>query len=261
VSKEAVLKNKAVPSLRQRSQSCRRDSQGGMKGVTMKELSHRVACLERQVRMLCGVVLVTAVIALILAAKPAETDSVGSTVKAPFQVVGRDGKPLLQVDEGAPGRTQAYYRKIYLDKGAPRLRLFDKTGKDTVVLIAGEEGGQIAAQSRRSGGFAVLSSTLNGGDLNLADEAGADIAVIQGSQADHGCMIFSPDGIPTVWLNASNDFSSVRVIDPKGDWGRLKLSEANLEVGAKGALLSLIDQTGEHTFPVASVPPEKPNSR
>jgi hypothetical protein len=221
--------------------------------VELAELKQRLERAERRMRVLSGLFVTALVVGLALAAQPAMTRTSGSTVKAPFRVVDARGKVLLQVDEGAPGRNQARYRKIYLDKGAPRLRLFDKTGKDTVVMIAGENGGQIAAQSRRSGGFAVLSSSLYGGDLQLADEVGAPIIAIQGSQAERGLLLFSPQDTPAVWMKAGKDFSSVQVVDPlmrrTGQKEQDTLLQAEIGVNDKGAILYLVDRAGTHTLP------------
>ena len=136
----------------------------------LAELERRFARTEHRARLMFALGLLMVMSAAVLvAAKPAVTQTNGSTVKAPFQVVNDKGKVLMEVNRNG-------------------LTLFYGTGQIGVWLSAGDEGGRLQLHGNtfpngmRLGGDAILETVGEGARLELLDtrgQLGASLAVAQ----------------------------------------------------------------------------------
>lgn len=121
----------------------------------LAELERRLARAEQRARLMVGLGLGALVGATVLmAAKPAVTQTPGSTVKAPFTVVDTQGRPLLEVGEN---RQEVY------------LRLCNKAGEVSGEWISGPD--NVTLYLNRTGnvqaGTTLLSAHRAGGRLDF----------------------------------------------------------------------------------------------
>src|SRR5262245_50666191 len=137
----------------------------------LNEIERRLAVAECRGRamFLIGLVALAGALTLV-AARPAVTQSAGSTVQAPFRVTDPRGRTILEVS--IAGSESA-------------LRMFDSRGRGQVRLFTGSQGGGLRTYDAR-------------GTLITASGPGPDP-----QSGDNAVFVFSPASGYSCWLNTS----------------------------------------------------------
>lgn len=99
------------------------------------EMDRRLARAERHARMNGALACLSLVAALVLCVvKPGVTENEATTVKAPFRVVNREGKVLVQISEDKVGQTRFAL-------------LYKADAEQSFTVIAGDNGGLVGLMS------------------------------------------------------------------------------------------------------------------
>jgi hypothetical protein len=131
----------------------------------LQALRERVARTERQLGRLrlLGVIGVVAAAGFLLA-RPATTQGETTRVRAPFEVVAPDGKPLLRVTA---------------EEGRASLRLYNPEGRFVARLSSAPSGGRLEIINNEFLSAALLDATPDGGGSLAIFYKGAEAAHIQ----------------------------------------------------------------------------------
>jgi hypothetical protein len=156
-------------------------------------LEARLARAERRERLTRWAGVLAAVAALLCwGARPAGTQNQANSVRAPFQVVDANDRPLLVVDSGAMGGRLRLYggpdlvtASIYNDQDGANLSIRNRQGRDVAVL-AGPSGGILDLRDTGGKQVAALFAGVDGGNLLIRDRSGRDVAVMLATPAGDG---------------------------------------------------------------------------
>jgi hypothetical protein len=134
-----------------------------MSEARFEELEARVARAEREARAarrgqrrLSFLLAAAGLLAVVLAARPARTQSAGTTVKSPFKVVDERGEPVFEVGVS----------------GIPYVRLYSPARKPAVEIYANQWGGGLNARNHAGRVIGVLDSREKGPNLAIYDHQG-----------------------------------------------------------------------------------------
>jgi hypothetical protein len=129
----------------------------------LADMERRLARAERRSRIAGGVAVVGVVAALVLgAARPAVTDSPGSTLKAPFRVVDDKGKTRLYVEAEDDDFT---LMQIYDGKGRVGVGMSSGMFRSGCLTLVGRNGKPCVS---------LNAGPYTGGSLTLYDDTGKE---------------------------------------------------------------------------------------
>lgn len=164
----------------------------------------RLAAVERQVQGLRWLSAVLAVVALALAAKLAQPRE--QTLRAPFRVLDRAGKPVLELQTTAAGS---------------RLLLFGQRGEPSVILASDRQGGTVRASSATGQAVVELSGSGGGGAVSIGSAAGREgLRMTAGADGGHLDLLGRTGGGLQLGPNEL-DAGSIQIRDRAGQIGVL----------------------------------------
>jgi hypothetical protein len=150
----------------------------------LDQLEQRLARAERRARILLHLVLAGIAGTLTMAmARPGQTGTTGTVVKAPFQVVDRTGRPLLKIRNYQEGRQEV-----------TEMILLDPEEKKVVTLRGGpspNSQGTVAVGAMEKGNYAILVGSPRMAEVALHSKAGDSMARVSagGDRKDSEPMI------------------------------------------------------------------------
>lgn len=125
----------------------------------------------------------------------------GTTLKAPFSILGRGGRPILQVTEDQTGTVDLVLRPR---KGAAVLLRITENGRSTLALPRG------TLAIHDADGKTVLARVTGGkagGEITVANHAGEEIAALEVSEVNDAghIVLYTADGKPALLACVAED--------------------------------------------------------
>ena len=171
----------------------------------LERLEQKLAASERRLGRLQIAFALAVVVGLCVGAvRPAVTQEKGTTVKAPFRVVDKEGRTLLNV---------------HVFEGRAALSLLDQDGKSAVSISATADGGGVMHLSNRDGKPAIVMGADDdgGGVMDLSNRDGKRVIVMgAGADGDGGLGVSNRDGKTGITMFATDAGGQLTLLDNAG---------------------------------------------
>ena len=194
------------------------------------ELERRLARIERKNRRLVwGGLIVLVGFAVLAGARPATTQDMPGTARAPFRVVDPGGDPLMEVGSdqngsylrmfNQQGRTVA---RLWADAAGGNMYLYDKAGKIVAAFFTRDDGSGGEVQVRNGEGKVVGSmfsrEDLSGGELKILNHDGKSIGALFARKDGTGgeLQVNNRDGRSIGAIFAGSDNGNLAIYDKTG---------------------------------------------
>ncbi len=194
------------------------------------ELERRLHRVERRNRRLVwGGLVVLAGFVVFSGARPATTQDLSGTVRAPLRVVDGSGDPLLEV---ASDQNGAYLRlfnpqgravaRLWADAAGGNFYLYDKAGKIVGAFFTRDDGAGGEVQVRNGEGKVVGAmfsrDDLSGGELKILNSDGKSIGVLFARKDGVGgeLQVNNRDGKSVGAMFAGPDNGNLAIYDKNG---------------------------------------------
>lgn len=194
------------------------------------ELERRLGLMERRNRRLAWSGLIVFVgLAVLAGVRPATTQDLPGTVRAPFRVVDASGDPLIEVGNDRDGTYLRLFNqqgraavRLWSDAAGGNMYLYDKAGKIVGAFFTRDDGagGEMQVRNAESKVVGAMFSRddLSGGELKISNREGKSVGALFARKDGNGgeMQVNHRDGKSIGAIFAGPDNGNLAIYDKTG---------------------------------------------